>query len=60
MDNAIKAYLAATTSEEVRAAYAAMLEWSEAEEGHEEDDVDVMLERLGHPSLYSRLVAMEV
>jgi len=55
MDKAIAAYLAAETAEGVMGAYFAMLEWSSAEEGHEEDDIDSMLERLGHPSLEKRL-----
>jgi hypothetical protein len=55
MDKAIAAYLAAETAEGIREAYFAMLEWSSAEEGHEEDDIDSMLERLGHPSRENRL-----
>lgn len=59
MNKAIEAFLSATTEKELADAYQAMLEWSEAPEGREADDVDTMLERLGHPSLYSRLCAIQ-
>lgn len=55
MANAIEAFLTATTEEELADAYQAMLEWSDAPEGSETDDVDAMLDRLGHPSFASRL-----
>ncbi len=58
MNNAIEAFTAATNEEEVRAAYAAMLEWSDAPEGSEADDVDAMLNANGLPSLADRLRAV--
>ena len=58
MKTAIKAFNEATTEAEVRAAYNAMLEWSEAPEGSEGDDVDNTLNMLGLPSLSERLVAV--
>jgi hypothetical protein len=58
MENAINTYLAASTEAEARAAYAAMLEWSDAPEGSEADDVDNMLNQRGLPSLAQRLTAV--
>ena len=55
MENAINAYVAATTEEEINNAYMAMLECSDAPEGAEVDDVDNMLNFRGLPSLSSRL-----
>ena len=57
MENAINAYIAAVTEAEIRAAYDAMLEWSEAPEGSEVDDIDNMLNLRGLPSLPQRLNA---
>lgn len=60
MENAISAYLEATTIEGIRAAYAAMLEWSDAPEGAEVDDIDNMLNQRGLPSLSQRLIEIEL
>lgn len=60
MENAINAYLEATTTEEIRAAYDAMLEWSDAPDGAEVDDVDNMLNQRGLPSLSQRLIKIEI
>jgi hypothetical protein len=58
MENAINAYIAATTEAEIRAVYEAMLEWSEAPEGAEVDDIDNMLNLRGLPSLTHRLISL--
>ena len=58
MGKAIEAFTTATTADAVRDAYAAMLEWSDAAEGAEADDVDAMLDRMGLPSLSQRLTAV--
>ncbi|HEV8036697.1 hypothetical protein [Yoonia sp.] len=58
IENAIAAYETATTEAEVRAAYDAMLEWSDAPEGAEEDAIDAMLNARGIPSLTRRLTAI--
>lgn len=55
MENAIAAYVEATTEAGINNAYMAMLEWSDAPEGAEVDDVDNMLNLRGLPSLSSRL-----
>ncbi len=55
MQTATNAFAAAQTVDDVRAAYDAMLEWSDAPEGAEADDVDNMLNNLGLPSLADRL-----
>jgi hypothetical protein len=55
MENAISAFIASTTEKELNAAYMAMLEWSDAPEGAEVDDVDAMLAARGLPSLYDKL-----
>ena len=55
IEAAITAYETATTEAEVRAAYDAMLEWSDAPEGAEEDDIDATLNARGLPSLTRRL-----
>ena len=60
MENAINAFIAADTAEEISAAYAAMLEWSDAPEGCEHDDVDNMLNHRGLPSLSQRLIDVEI
>jgi hypothetical protein len=57
MQAATEAFTAATTADGIRAAYDAMLEWSDATEGAEADDVDAMLERMGLPSLTQQLTA---
>ena len=58
MNKALEAYIAATTEEEIRAAYQAMLEHSDAPEGSEPDDVEAMLQRMGHPQVGDRLNAI--
>lgn len=58
MEKAIAAFLAATTEDEVRAAYDAMLEWSDAPEGAEADDVEHMLNQRGLPSFSQRLASV--
>lgn len=58
MENALNAFIAANTELEVRAAYGAMLDWSEAPEGSEVDDVDAMLNARNIPSLADRLRAV--
>jgi hypothetical protein len=57
MENAINAFIAAATEAEIRAAYDAMLEWSDAPEGSEADDVDNTLALRGLASLSQRLEA---
>ena len=58
MTAAIEAYLAAQTEADLRAAYQAMLEWSEAPEGAEADDVDAMLNCMGLPGITASLIAV--
>ena len=58
MQAATKAFARAKTAGDVRAAYRAMLEWSDAPEGCETDDVDNMLNNLGLPSLATRLAEL--
>ena len=58
MNAATNAFTRAQTADDVRAAYRAMLEWSDAPEGLEADDVDSMLNELGLPSLSQRLAAV--
>jgi len=55
MNKAIDAYLDASNATDITEAYIAMLEWSEAAEDSERDDVDAMLDRMGYPSLSERL-----
>ena len=59
MTGATVAFIRARTASDVRAAYRAMLEWSNAPEGLEADDVDAMLDTLGLPSLAQRLRELE-
>lgn len=58
MQAATNAFTRAQTADDVRAAYRAMLEWSDAPEGCEADDVDNMLKNLGLPSLATRLAEL--
>ena len=58
MENALNAFIKATTEAEVRAAYEAMLQWSAAAEGYE--DIDNMLNARGLDSLSARLLAVTV
>ena len=51
----VSAYLDAQTEGELLEAYHAMLEWSDAPEGLERDEVDHMLDALGLPTLAARL-----
>lgn len=59
IERAIEAYMAATSETEVNMAYEAMLQWSDAPEGSEEDDIDHMLNLRGLPSLSQRLITIE-
>jgi len=61
MEIAIERFINATTESDLTEAYRAMLEWSDAPEGSEEDDVDAMLNARELPSMSSRLyqIAMD-
>jgi hypothetical protein len=59
MKAATDAFTRARTASDVRAAYRAMLEWSDAPEGLEADDVDNMLNQHALPSLAQRLREVE-
>jgi len=60
MENAINAFVAATSETEIRAAYEAMLEWSTSEtDDAAVDEIDNMLNQCGLPSLADKLVAAE-
>ena len=56
MEDAIKSFLEEKTADEIRAAYDELVEWSDAPEGYEFDDIDNMLNLRGLPSLSQRIV----
>ena len=57
MENAINAFVAATTEAEVRAAYEAMIAWADTETDDQAvDEIDNMLNLRGLPSLVDKLV----
>jgi|14BtaG_2_1085337.scaffolds.fasta_scaffold71819_2 hypothetical protein len=60
MENAIQAYIEAKTPSEILDSYEAMLQWSEAPEGHEQDDVDAMLVVLNLPSYGDKFITWEM
>ena len=59
MNIAISHYIAAISEDDIRAAYTAMMEWSDAPEGAEEDDIDAILTARNLPSLAQRLTAID-
>jgi hypothetical protein len=60
MENAINAFVAATSETEIRAAYDAMLAWADTEDDDQAvDEIDNMLNQCGLPSLADKLVAAE-
>ena len=60
MENAISAFVAATSETEIRAAYDAMLAWADTEDDDQAvDEIDNMLNQRGLPSLADKLVAAE-
>lgn len=58
MTSAILAFIHAQTQPDLIAAYSALLEWSDAPEGLERDDVDNMLNSLGLPSMATRMAEL--